>query len=110
MVLWPFILQVETIGSNEGQAYPSEIVSEYALEMKNSAHRHLGQNRWIRVILRRGLEHCDLPRTIRIQCQDARGVLVAVAVVGCRPDGHKFLVEEVLVTLHDKLVSTRYEN
>ena len=106
----PLLLQVETIGSNEGQAYPTSSLSKYALAMKESAHRHLGQNRWVRGILRRRLEHCNLPRPIRIQRQDARCVLVAVAVVGSRPDRHELLVEEVLVTFHHKLVSTRYES
>jgi hypothetical protein len=72
-------------------------------------HHHLGQNRMIGIVLRRCLKHCNLPRSIHIQCQDARCVLVAITVVGCRPDRYQLLIEEVLVPFHHELVSARYE-
>lgn len=106
---WPFLLQLETIGSNEGQACPMNSLEKHTLRTKESTHRHLGQNRRIRVVLWRRLEHCDLSRSICVQGQDARFVLVAIAIVGCRPDRHELLVEEVLVSFHHKLVSARYE-
>jgi hypothetical protein len=100
---------LEAIGSSAGRACPRNSLTKHELRTKEPPHRHLGQNGRIRVILRRCFEHRNLPRSIRVQRQDARCVVVAVAVVRCRPHCYELLVEEVLVPFHHKLMSTCYE-
>ena len=59
--------------------------------------------------LRSGLENYEVATAILFDFHDTGFVAHAIGVVWCWPNGHKFVVEPVLVALLHKLMRSCYE-
>jgi len=55
------------------------------------------------------LEHLEIVILARIHTQNCRLVAAAIAIVGCRPDGHKLMAKMPLEAILGQLMSPAYE-